>query len=255
VAATLVFSSLLLANFALFASAGQRERLSATANSESLISDTGTILVGTEGVGLLSGLQEFLAAHTLDCSSANQEVGSFVGSLGESASESGLTVSESAAIGVDQSQHDNLSTLSPFNGSSPGGVSLTVRIHSSGESAVGDVAYDRAEIHYLNLPVRLDQMMSLCQGAVQEVASVLELPTFPTCNASAVAPILAALERSLERQASEEGLASSIAYRLVRSTACIVDFTVGVSQPGADGPEGPFTAALVAEGSAPVRVG
>ena len=243
-AATLIFSTLILANLSLFAAATQRERLSLTVNSESLLSDTETVLGGTEGLRLLERLQSLLSTGPFRCSGAAQDLNGFTSSLSDTADQNGTYVEASLTPGDGLYEPDNFSILSPFNGSYPGAVDVDLTLRWSGMSPLKDVSYSGVQTHHLHLPVPLGPMITFCDVSAGRVGSLIEGETFASCEPSAIGPPLGALEDELQSQASARGLAFSLAYSVDNSHGCSVSFTCVVELLGAMGPDGAFNIRL-----------
>jgi hypothetical protein len=254
VAATLVFSALILTNLALFAAASQRERMSLTANSESLLADTATVLGGTKGLSLLDSLQNFLSSSSFQCRSAAQELGNYTSSLSATGSQDGVSIREALAPGDDYSEADNLTILKPFNGSVSGSVNVDLVVSWTGVSPLQDVKFNKTETHHLHLPVRLGAMTAFCEYSVGQVQSLLEGRSFASCNSSEIGSPLKVLWSSLESQAAAGGLAFSMDYSVDGSFGCSVSFGIVIEQPGVTGPGGDFTVRLDEGGTVSVRV-
>ena len=254
-AATLVFSTLMLSNLTLFAAATQRERLSLTVNSESLLSDTATVLGGTVGLGLLESLQNFLSAGPVQCSNAAQTLDNYSSSLSDSGILNGTYVKASMSPGEDGYEPDNFSILNPFNGSEPGALNVELTIRWSGSSPLNDASYSKLEVHRLHLPVRFGLMDTFCNDSVGQVESLLEGQTFGSCVYSAIEPPLGVLATGLQSQASAEGLTFSLTDSVDNSHGCAVSFTIVVEQRGAAGPDGAFNPRLEQNETVPVQVG
>jgi len=254
-AAALIFSTLILTSLTLFAAATQRERLSLTVNSESLLSDTATVLGGTKGLGLLERLQGFLSAGPFQCSRAVQDLDNFTSSLSAAGDLKGTYVKASVKPGGDQYEADNFSILQPFNGSYPGAVNVDLTIRWSGVSPLRDVSYSKVETHYLHLPVRFDLMVSFCDGSVARAGSLIEGETFASCEPSAIGPPLETLDGELQSQASARGLAFSLVYDVDDSHGCSVSLTCVVEQLGVIGPDGAFNVRLEQDETVAVHAG
>jgi len=251
----MIFSALILTNLTLFAAASQRERLSLTVNSESLLSDTATVLGGTKGLVLLERLQSFLSAGPLQCSSAALDLNNFTSSLSDTGDQNGTSVRASLTPGDQLYDPDNFSILNPFNGSYPGAVNVELTIRWSGMSPLKDASYSKVETHNLHLPVHLDRMIALCDGSVALVRSLIRGETFPSCETSAIGQPLEALGSELQSQASANGLVFSLVYGVDSSQGCSVSFSCVVGQLGAMGPDGAFNVRLEQDETVPVHAG
>jgi hypothetical protein len=254
VAATLIFSTLLLANLTLFVAANQFERQSLTANSESLLADTATVLGGTKALSLLDNLQSFLSSRTFQCTSALQDFWNYTSSLSASGNEDGVSVNETLTPGQDFSKDDNFSILKPFNGSYAGAINVNLVVRWSGVSPLRDVTYSKAEIHHLHLPVGLDLMTAFCNVSVGLVRTLLENQTYAACDYPALEPSLGVLENALQSQASVKGLAFSLEYQVESSHRCLVNFVCIVEQLDVAGPAGAFNVRVEQDETESLRV-
>lgn len=254
-AAAFVFSTLLLSNFALLASADQRERLSVVVNSESDLGDTAVVLAGSQSLGILLSLQDMLASKPHQCPTVLEQVKRFVGTVDLSGTQDGISVEESAVVVGGAVLPDNFSIIWPFNGSFPGGINLDVKVAWTGTSPLGDVSYHKTEVHRENLPVLLNLTASFCEASAAEIRSLLEGNPFPTCDASTIGLPIVALGEALRSRAAAEDLEFTVSYQVISSPGCYVDFTLRVTQNGVLGPGGAFTVGLEEETVVTVRIG
>ncbi|HMD79357.1 MAG TPA: hypothetical protein VKF39_05165 [Nitrososphaerales archaeon] len=255
VAAILVFSTLMLTNLTLLTGAAQRERLSLTADSESLLTDTAVVIGGTAGLGLLDDLQSYISSRSFQCPSAVQDIDNYTATLTATRSQDGVTVDELLSPGGGQTEPDNFTILKPFNGSSPGEIDLALQVRWSGMSALKDVSYSKTESHHLHLPVMLSQMVAFCESSVEEVGSLLKGQVFAYCDSSKIGPPLAVLDSILQGQASARGLSYYLDYNVDNSDGCRVAFACVVEQLDAVGPAGAFSVRLGQGETVAVRVG
>ena len=253
VAAALVFSTILLSNFALLASADQRERLSITADSESILGDNGSVLAGSEALEILAGLQNQIAARVFPCSGALGEVAQLIGGMNITHSMEGVTVTAWAVAGNDANIPDNLSIVRPFNGSLQGDINLDLGIRWEGSSPLGDVVFGKTEHHQVNLPVLLDRLSLFCLSSVGEIRALLTSEIFPSCNASAVGPSVAALASILRAAAVRQGFGFSFDFQTISSSGCSVEFACQVEQTAVPGPDGTFSVRLERYSTQPVQ--
>ena len=178
VAATLVsfviFTTLLLANAALFAS--ENSSLGAVVLTAGQVRERAfvPILVGLSTYESLRGAQAYLQANPLDCTSPQQYLGSMTGSLRDSGVEDGMTYVDDASWAYATSPSGGGSDyLQEFSGYRPGDLNLEVST-SVLESYDGDLpTYSIQSTASVHLPVPLASTISLCQTALSDLSSAL----------------------------------------------------------------------------------
>ncbi len=189
VAATLVsfviFTTLLLANAALFAS--ENSSLGAVVLTAGQVRERAfvPILVGLSTYESLRGAQAYLQANPLDCTSPQQYLGSMTGSLRDSGVEDGMTYVDDASWAYATSPSGGGSDyLQEFSGYRPGDLNLEVST-SVLESYDGDLpTYSIQSTASVHLPVPLASTISLCQTALSDLSSALCRSQY--CNSTAV---------------------------------------------------------------------
>lgn len=251
-AAVFIFSTLLISNFALLASADQRQKLSLTAYTESRYGGEAVVLSGTESLAVLVSLQGWLASRPMECSNAAEQTARYLLSLNASAAQGGLSVIVSVTADDSARAGDNLSIVRPFNGSYANGVNLATKIEWNAVSPLGDVTLHKVEHHLLNLPALLNPMVDLCESAVGRYRSFFQNDIFPACNDSSVGPAVATVGQSILDAATKQGFVFQASYRLVASSGCLIDLALRVAQLEISGPAGDFNLILEQESSLPV---
>jgi len=159
VGATLVsavlFSSLIISNAALLASAEGRASASSLADGESVLHSNSFVLKGVAGLELLAKGQTLLSSRVFECADATGEAHEAVGGLSATAASGGVSMVAVALPADDGPGPDNLSILRQFDGGYPGRFNVLVRTVGNGGYPGGRVVYSKSEYHTLNLPFEI----------------------------------------------------------------------------------------------------
>lgn len=245
-----IFAILLLSNFAVYVAAQQRSVLYSQADAEDFLADGGAAIMGAEAANILARAQSFLDSRVFYCANATAAIDGGVRGLTDRHQSGGLNVSVSAGISDVGTSADNLTMLSPFDGSVAGELTILLRVTESGGVPTSGITMSRAETHPLHLPVRLEGEERACTGAVQTLESALSSSKVANCTDSQVGPLVESASLGPVSAAPGEGYEIRISYSITQRAPCTAEFEVSVSQPDIDGPSGTFTVQMSDEGSA-----
>ena len=249
VAATLVsfviFTTLLLANAALFAS--ENSSLGAVVLSAAQVRERafGGILVGLSAYESLEGAQAYLHSNPLDCTSPQHFLESMVGSQRDSGEEGAVTYAAATTWSYAQGAPagDGSESLREFGGYEPGDLNLEIST-AVVESYDGDLpAYSFQSIQTAHLPVPLNSTISLCLTALSDLSAALS--SLEYCNSSGVGTALAGADSTYTNLDSYSVGASATP----QPSGCSVDYWVTTTETGLEGVSGPFQLTVVGEGS------
>ena len=249
-ASAIIFSVLLLSNMAVFIAAQGREANYARADAEDSLADEGAVLVGAGGKNLLLGAHWVLSSRAFDCATARASAELGVGSLSDLQSSGGVTARTTPEGAVDLTAPDNLSAVAPFDGSQRGEFDFALSTSVEGRDGATGVTYNRTEEHLVHLPVRLDEMSSLCADAVRSFSSAIEGSGGANCTSAAVAPAIEAVEQGISSDAASAGLLFGAGYSVAQGSSCTVSFVASVEQSGIEGPGGTFSVKMEEWGAA-----
>ena len=243
-ASSMIFSIILISNFAVYYGSAGRASSYTQANIEDSFYDQGVVMEGTAAINTLSRLQSFLGANPLDCRSASSDAAVEIQSLSESDRVGSLDSQMVARLVEFGPRSDNLSIVAPFGGTPNGAIDLALTFQIEGESPDYGVSYLKNETHFVNLPVRLAEIAGDCLAAVSEVGASLSSMPVTNCTESVIAPLVEAAEQGPKLRASSDGFSLGVSFQILGTAACTTLFEVTVLQQGIAGPAGPFTVAL-----------
>jgi len=248
IAAVVIFSFVLAANFAVYYAAQEDVQLHSTANAADVLADESAAFEGAEGANILLMEQTFLGSHILDCSSASAAVSAEISSLTDVQVSANLKVVTSASPALRGPATDNLSMLAPFGGYVAGFLDTALHDEAEGgESALG-VSYVRNDTHFVNLPVRIGDMAGDCDQALSDIKDVVSSTVPPNCTASFVSPLITAASTAQGTRAIASGFFFGAKSALVGAAPCSVEVTVSVGQARVMGPAGDFSVVMQQEG-------
>ena len=243
-ASSMIFSMILVSNFAVYYASAGRAASYTQANIEDWFYDQGVVMEGAAAINTLVGLQSFLGANPLDCRSASSNAAAVIQSLSESDSVGGLDSRMVARLVESGPRSDNLSIVAPFGGAPNGALDLALAFQIGGEGPSYGVSYLKNETHFVNLPVRLAEIAGDCLAAISEIeASIRSMPV-TNCTESAIAPLVEAAEQGPKLRASTDGFSLGLPFWVLGTAGCAILFEVTVLQQGIAGPVGPFSVAL-----------
>ncbi|MGD0637582.1 MAG: hypothetical protein ABSA72_06045 [Nitrososphaerales archaeon] len=249
VAATLasfvIFTTLLLANAALFAT--ENSSLGAVELTAGQVREHafGGILVGLSAYGSLEGAQAYLQSHPLDCTSPQDYLESMAGSQRDSGEMEGITYSTTTSWSYSQGSPDGGGSdyLRQFGGYQSGDLNLEIST-SVAESYDGDLpSYAFQSTQSVHLPFLFNSTISLCLGALSDLSAALS--SLEYCNSTGVGTALVGVDSAYPILASY----SVGATATPQPDGCSVDYWVTTTETGLEGVSGPFQLTVVGEGS------
>jgi len=251
VAATLVslivFSSLLVANSALYSSDQGALGAAVLSAAQTRERTLGGVLAGLAAYGALEEVQGELARTALDCSSPQAYLDSLAGGSSASGSQEGISYSTAAewAYAPSPPAVAGAALMRGFGGYSPGEVDLLVS-GSLDESYRGGLPSYSLELDQaVHLPVPLSSTVADCQEALADVrVSLAALP--PPCNSSSVEEAVRLAESTYY---SVLGPFQVNATATAAGSGCAVGYAVTTTLVGLEGPSGPFGMTFQGEGS------
>jgi len=249
-ASAVVFSIVLISNFAIYASSQNRGSLYSQADLEEYLATDSVAFAGASGANVLFALQSFLAGQTFDCSSAPSVVAAEIGVLSDNQSGRYLAEAASAREAPEYAVTDNLSSLAPFNGSLPTVLDVSLRVLESGGSAPAGVWLAKTETHLIHLPVRLDEAVADCLDAAVSLLGAVSSFQMANCTVPAVASFMGSESSQLEGKPTADGFEFSLRYAILDATSCSVGFQISIEQANIQGIDGPFRVLLEDNGSA-----
>ncbi len=249
-ASAVVFSIILVSNLALFVGSQNRASLYLQSDAEDLLAGEADALAGSAATNLLLGAQSILAAGPIDCSTAASNLAAAIGSLRDVERSGTLTVLATSREAPDLYSPDNMSMLSPFNGSVMGELNVGLSLSVTGGVPAAGVEFARNETHLGHLPVHWDSALRDCVGALRAVAASVTAAHPSNCTADAVAPLMAAAAAGPEATSTADGFAFEFAYSIAGTDPCSVGFRVSVTQFAIQGPAGEFSVQLEGRDSA-----
>lgn len=244
-----VFAVILASNLVIYSAAQDRSRLYGAADAEDSMRVAFAVLSSAEASDALAAVQSLLSAGPMQCPSVTRVLSQEVAGVSESESAGGLSVSAAASLWSGGASGDNLTSVSPFQGAEPGALNLAVAIRAKGGVPAEGVSYSKVETHLVHLPVRLNQEVAECEGAASLLARSVE-GTPMNCTEDAVSPLMDRLGRALVSAASADGFRLALAYSFGGAQICTVRFRILVTEPGVQGPAGPFSVSVMEEGDA-----
>jgi hypothetical protein len=245
-----IFSVILVSNFAIYAASQDRAVLNSQADEENLLNSEETILTGAAATNILFEAQSILAAGPINCSDAQRSISSQLAELVDTQSSGPLVVSAASSEVPGVVHIDNLSMASPFNGSVLGSITISLTVSSRTIGQLDGVSLDRTVNHLVHLPVRWGSLVGDCHGALASIAEAVSSSTVSNCTSSVVDPLLAAAGAGPGSTASADGFAFGLTHYIVARSPCEVGFSVTLGQAGIDGPGGPFSVVLEGSGAA-----
>ncbi len=248
VAATIVsfvvFTSLLLANSALYSSANSGLSAALTSSMQVKERTTAGVLDGVSGFDALSSVQDFVQSNPLDCASPQAYFDSLAGSASGTGSEGGMSyvTRTSWSYATDLTASGDDSTLSPFNGYEAGALNLYVSVEVDESYDGGLPSYSTQSAETVHLPMALSSSISLCLSALSDLGAALS--SLQSCNSTGVASATASAETTYPvLGAFELGVSSS-----PQQSGCLVTYSVMTTEAGT-GVSGGFQWSVWGEGS------
>lgn len=239
IAATILFSSLIVSNFVIFSGSEENFRLVSLATEERAYHVQSVLISETSALDMLDGAQGLLSSGRFTCSNATDSVAHVIGSEVVHLGWGGLRADSTMTLSTGEPAKDNLTGLRPFNGSVWGMTDLGALITVQGNAPDGSVRYFRSEQHLLNIPLRLGALTERCLDAEADVSAALTRLGGQMCNSSSLAAV-ETLVASEARSAAAAGFSLSIDYFVISVQPCRVGYLVSAEQANVAGPEGTF---------------
>ncbi len=249
-ASAVIFSIILLSNFAVYFASQSREKSYFQSDVENAFVDSAVALTGAGAADILMGVQSFLASRTFDCRDAVAQVSSWVNGTSASQKDGGITVDEWVQVAGAGPPQDNLTMLAPYNGFSQGGLDLALKTEAFGSDPGAGVSYAKNESHIVHLPVRLWAEAADCLQGVRYISEEIASENAANCTSSEVAPLMQAASQIPAGEASRDNFTFGLTYDFAYSGQCVVQFDVSLTQGGILGPGGTFSVAVQEAGSA-----
>ena len=240
-ATAVIFSVLLISNFTVFMAAQDRQKLIIQAGAEDSLAKNAHVLAAVGALDILGRAQDFLKTSSFTCDNAIASTTDLLASLDVIEQKDRLTVVTSASSAPSVSAFDNMSALKPFDGSIAGDVDISLNVRASGADPSSGVTVERAEVHQVHLPVRLEAASSECLSGAEFLKYSLENSKPSNCTDSEIRPILSKLSGVLSATAASAGFGFGLRYAIVHSWGCFVYFDLFITQGGIDGPHGSFS--------------
>ncbi len=170
----LVFSTLLIANEAVYTSESQRLHAATLAGLERAEVFNSHLLVAGVAFNALANIQAQLQKRTPTCAGWDAYSASLSQQLELSVVREGVLyrVDLSAQYTNAGAPTDNLTLLAPFSGYENGSLNILIHVSSSASAGRGYPYYNKSEQHYAHLPVALDASSSLCMSLLQNLRTL-----------------------------------------------------------------------------------
>ena len=249
-AVAFVFSSLLASNFILLSSSEDRARLEVAAERMRASEVAFQVGAGIVAYDALLAAQARLESSMWSCSSAESDVFSALSGTSTTASVRGVNVTGQLSGAFPAESSDNLSMVSPFNGSGDRTLDLRLSVVGLGGRS-GGVSLHRVETHSLHLDARLSTLLAFCLRAAYLISEVIASQT--ACNMTALTEAVASLQQALDQHGASLGFRVRLEVGLSDPAACSVGYGVEAWQPSISGPGGTFRVSVEAEGTASPR--
>lgn len=251
VVAAVVFSVILASNAVIYSAAEDRAGLYGVAEAEDSTRVAYSVLSSAVTADALASVQGSLSRGTMECAAALRAISLDVGGVTESESSGGVSVSATASLWTGGASADNLTSVAPYQGAERGELNLAITVSGRGGAEDG-VAYSKVETHLVHLPARPSLEGAVCESAAALLAQSIAGTRVGNCTAGMVTPVLDRLGRGLASAsgASGDGFGLALAYSFGGASACMVRFSILVTQGAVQGPGGLFSVAMEEEGSA-----
>ena len=249
--ASVAFSVILLSGLAVYAAAQGNVALYSASDAETTLYSSYQVLSAAAGFDLLVALQGAVSSHVLGCGTARAALSHEASSLSDSQSGGGVSLRASVAVVSGATAEDNMTGLKGYDGGVAGYLDVAMTFTGSGSEGA-DVSFDRSEVHYAHLPVRIYSAVKDCMDAAAAITKAIAGSPGLPCAPSSVGAAVEGAMRGPSEQASADGFALTVSYGVVRTGSCSATFSVYLEQEGIPGPAGNFTARLAEAGGAPL---
>jgi hypothetical protein len=243
----LVFTSLLLANSALYSAENSVLGAAVLSATQVREHEYGQILVGLSEYDSLAKVQYYLQSNALDCTSPQTYLDSLAGSERGGGTVEGIGYVRDASWGYEDSAATGSGVgtpfLSQFGGYIGGAINVfvTTSIEENYEGALPSYSIQDAQV--LHLPVPLASTISLCLTAMSDLRGALS--SLPNCTSSEVDAALSLARSSY----SILGTFTVGASASPIDSGCEVEYWVTTTLNGLEGVSGTFQWTVSGEGS------
>jgi hypothetical protein len=246
IASVVVFTTMLLANAAIYSAQNSYQGALTLSAAQSQERSYASVLFGISSYASLARTQSFLQSTPMDCSDSQSYLDSLSGS--QSGDENNQSVWYSARsswgyVAAPASAQDDSFLPLQFDGYSVGDLNLEVVTAVNETFAGGLPSYSVQHLDVVHIEVQPQRMASQCLTALSELRSALSVAQ--SCNSSAIVRIIS-LARigspslgAFEAGASASGIGGH----------CVVDYWVRTTQTGIQGVSGTFQWTVFASGS------
>jgi hypothetical protein len=240
----LVFTTMLLANSALYSAESSSLGAAVLSTTQIREHQYGQILVGLSDYDALATVQSYLRSNSLDCNSAQEYLDSLAGSQRGSGADEGIGYTTAASwsyAGV-TAAGAGTAFLSQFGGYVTGALNLEV-MASVQENFDGALpSYSSEGTQVVHLPVPLDATISLCLAALSDLGGALS--ALPYCNSTAV-------DSAIDQVRSGHPSLDSFTLTATASplaAGCEIEYLVTTTLTGLEGVSGTFPWTVSAAG-------
>ena len=246
IVSAVVFSTVLLANTALYAA--QNGYLAAVQHSSAQVEERGLapVLSGEAAFSSLAGTQTFLQSHPMDCLDPQPYLHSLSGSADQGGKNQSVWYSaHSSWEYTDTASVTAGDVLIPkeFDGFAPANLDLLVLVSVNESFAGGLPSYSLQRAEMVHLPVEPEVEAARCQAALADLRSALS--SLASCDSASISQKLS----SLTAGSSALGPFSVSASATSSFGVCAVTFSVSSTQGGVPGVLGPFEWTVHGSGS------
>lgn len=246
-----VFSLLLISGLAVFISSQNRATMYAAADKEGALSDAFVLLEGAGAANFLNEIQVDIGSKAMGCYSAGSTLSQFARTSTDLQESGGVQVTTSGQVIPASSRADNLSTISPYNGSVSDGLDFELRASAKGGS--GGITLNRNETHFVHLGVHVQSAVADCANFLGSIARSLAASTPSNCTFSDISPVYVPLIGTMTRAAAGGGFVLQVSVGLSTGPHCSADVVVRLGQLEIQGISGRFDAWFEEEATVPIR--
>lgn len=247
IVAVILFTSMLLANAAVYAAQGTVLRSTIVSSAQLSEQSLASLSSGLGSYGSLASLQARLEAAPMDCRTTEPYLDSLVGNLSYSGNDDGVAYASKSgwAYTSSSSGAEGAPLLPGFSGFSASGIDIRVQTQVREAFVGGLPTYSGDATDVVHLAVPVERMVSECLSALSSAAGALSGLT--SCTQSAVGAVLSAV-------GSEYPGSTVTGSATVAGDECSVQYSVTITQGGIEGVSGTFAWSVFGSGSASLSV-
>lgn len=244
IASAVIFSVLLVSNFSVYFAAQQDVRLHMVSNAEDALADWSIVLTGAEAANVLLREQAFLMSTELYCGNASAVVYAEIGALDTTQEAANLTATTRAAPSLQGGMADELPMLASFDSFVTGYLDTSLYTEVRGGDASLGVTYALNETYYVNLPLRLGQLVEDCESALSDIVDAAATTVPGNCTASVMTPLVVGAASEAALVAREAGFEFSVEATVADVDPCTAYVTVMLGQANIMGLGGSFNVSM-----------